>query len=69
MVRGRGIVSRYYYLMSMAKSAGKDFRDGAVVPFECMLMISGFQPVLCTGAIALLHLFGCHIERARKLIP
>ena len=33
-VRGRGIVFRYYYL-SMAKSAGKDFRDRDVVPFEC----------------------------------
>ena len=32
-VRGRGIVFRYY-CQSMAKSAGKDFRDGAVVPFE-----------------------------------
>ena len=30
---GRGIVLRYYY-QSMAKSAGTDFRDGAVVPFE-----------------------------------
>ena len=33
LVPGRGIVFRYYY-QSMAKSAGKDFRDGAVVPFE-----------------------------------
>ena len=33
LVRGRGIVFRHYY-RSMAKSAGKDFRDGAVVPFE-----------------------------------
>jgi hypothetical protein len=32
-VRGRGIVFRHYY-RSLAKSAGKDFRDGAVVPFE-----------------------------------
>jgi hypothetical protein len=33
VVRGRGIVFRHYY-RSLAKSAGKDFRDGAVVPFE-----------------------------------
>jgi hypothetical protein len=33
LVRGRGIVFRHYYC-SLAKSAGKDFRDGAVVPFE-----------------------------------
>ena len=31
LARGRGIVFRYYN-QSMAKSAGKDFRDGAVVP-------------------------------------
>jgi hypothetical protein len=33
LVRGRSIVLRHYY-RSVAKSAGKDFRDGAVVPFE-----------------------------------
>ena len=33
LVRGRGIVFRYYY-QSIAKCAGKDFRDGAAVPFE-----------------------------------
>ena len=33
LVRGRGILFRYY-CQSMAKSAGKDFRDGAVMPFE-----------------------------------
>ena len=33
LVRGRGFVFRYYY-QSVAKSAGKDFRDGAAVPFE-----------------------------------
>ena len=33
LVRGHGIVFRYYH-QSMAKSAGRDFRDGAVVPFE-----------------------------------
>jgi hypothetical protein len=33
VVRGRGIVFRHYY-RSLAKSAGKDFRDGAVVPFQ-----------------------------------
>jgi hypothetical protein len=33
LVRGRGIVFRHYY-RSLAKSAGKDFRDSAVVPFE-----------------------------------
>jgi hypothetical protein len=33
LVRGRGIVLRHYY-RSLAKSAAKDFRDGAVVPFE-----------------------------------
>jgi hypothetical protein len=33
LVRGRGIVFRHYYRI-LAKSAGKDFRDGAVVPFE-----------------------------------
>jgi hypothetical protein len=33
LVCGRGIVFRHHY-RSLAKSAGKDFRDGAVVPFE-----------------------------------
>ena len=33
LVRGRGIVFRRYY-QGIAKSAGKDFRDGAVVPCE-----------------------------------
>ena len=33
LVRGRGIVFRHYY-QSIAKCAGKDFRDGAAVPFE-----------------------------------
>ena len=33
LVCGRGIVFCHYY-QSMAKSAGKDFRDGAAVPFE-----------------------------------
>ena len=30
---GRGVVFRHYY-KSIAKCAGKDYRDGAVVPFE-----------------------------------
>ena len=34
LVCGRDIVFRYYYLMSAAKSAGDDFRDGAVLLFE-----------------------------------
>ena len=33
LVRGRGIVFRHYY-NSNAKSAGKYYRDGFVVPFE-----------------------------------
>jgi hypothetical protein len=33
LVRGRGIVFRHYY-RSLENSTGKDFRDGAVVPFE-----------------------------------
>ena len=33
LVRGHDIVFRHYY-KSIAKSAGKDYRDGAVVPFE-----------------------------------
>ena len=33
LVRGRGVVLRHDY-KSIAKCAGKDFRDGAVVPFE-----------------------------------
>ena len=33
LVRGRGIVF-LCHIHSMAKSAVKDFRDGAVVPFE-----------------------------------
>ena len=49
LVRGRGIVFRHYY-KSIAKCAGKDFRDGAVVPFElvwifcmqCMFVLCGF---------------------------
>jgi hypothetical protein len=32
-VRGRGIAFWHYY-RSLAKSAGEEFRDGAVVPFE-----------------------------------
>jgi hypothetical protein len=31
--RGRGIVFRHYSC-NLARSAGKDIRDGAVVPFE-----------------------------------
>ena len=33
LVWGRGVVFRHY-CKSIAKSAGKDYRDGAVVPFE-----------------------------------
>ena len=33
LVRGRGVVFRHYY-KSIAKGAGKDYRDGAVVPLE-----------------------------------
>ena len=33
LVRGRGVVFRHYY-KSIAKRAGKDYRDGAVVPIE-----------------------------------
>ena len=33
LVRGRGVVFRHYY-KSIAKCAGRDYRDGAVVPFE-----------------------------------
>ena len=33
LVRGRGVVLRHYY-KSIAKYAGKDYSDGAVVPFE-----------------------------------
>ena len=33
LVRGCGVVFRLYY-QSIAKCAGKDCRDGAVVPFE-----------------------------------
>ena len=33
LIRGRG------YFQSMAEGAGTDFRDGAVVPFECTWMI------------------------------
>ena len=33
LVRLRGVVFRRYY-QGIAKSAGKDFRDGAVVSFE-----------------------------------
>jgi hypothetical protein len=32
LVRGRGILFHHYYF-SLARSAGKDFRDGAAVPF------------------------------------
>ena len=32
-VLGRRVVFRHYY-KSIAKCAGKDYRDGAVVPFE-----------------------------------
>jgi hypothetical protein len=33
LVRGCGVVFRHYY-RSMAKCTGRDFRDGAIVPFE-----------------------------------
>ena len=33
LVWGRGVVLRHHY-KSIAKTAGKDYRDGAVVPFE-----------------------------------
>jgi hypothetical protein len=33
LVRGRSVVFRHCY-RSMAKCAGRDFRDGAIVPFE-----------------------------------
>ena len=33
LIRGRGVVIRHYYKI-ITKGAGKDFRDGAVVPFE-----------------------------------
>jgi hypothetical protein len=33
LVRCRGIVFRHFY-RRLAQSAGKDYRDGAVVPFE-----------------------------------
>ena len=33
LVRGRSVVFRHYY-KCIAKCAGKDYRDGAVVPFE-----------------------------------
>ena len=39
LVRGRGIVFRHYY-KSIAKCAGTDFRDGAVVPFERVWVFS-----------------------------
>ena len=38
LVRGRGIVFCHNY-QSIASIVGKDFRDGAVVPFECMWML------------------------------
>ena len=37
LVRGRGIVFRHYY-KSIAKCAGNNFRDDAVVPFESVWM-------------------------------
>ena len=45
-----------HFHQSIAKSAGKDFRDGAAVPFERMWMILGSYPALSSGALALLHL-------------
>ena len=33
LVQGRGTAFRHYY-KSIAQCVGKDFRDGAVVPFE-----------------------------------
>ena len=38
LVRGRGIAFRHSY-NSIAKCAGKDFRDGAVVPFEWVYVL------------------------------
>jgi hypothetical protein len=35
LVRSRGIVFLHYY-RSLPNSAGKDFRDGAIVPFESL---------------------------------
>ena len=53
LVRGRGVVFRHYY-KSIAKCAGKDYRDGAVVPFErvwmlcvlCLIVLWGFPLLL-----------------------
>ena len=36
LVRGHGIMPRHYY-QSIAKSAGNDFRDGAVAPLKKIL--------------------------------
>ena len=52
---------RYYY-QSMAKTAGKDFCDGSVAPFERMWMIFRSWPVLSAGALALLQMFGCNTK-------
>ena len=39
-VPSRGIFFRHFYQI-ITKSAGKDFRNGSVVPFEVMWLVSG----------------------------
>ena len=63
LVRRRCIVF-YHFYQSIAKRAGKDFRDVAVVPFELMWMLISYQPVSSSGACAPFHLFG----RKRELL-
>ena len=61
LVRGCGMVFRYYS-QSMAKSAGKDFRDGAVVPFEWMWMILG-PSLFCLLGLLLYFRFSVVIQK------
>ena len=58
MVQGRGIVFRRYY-QGIAKRAGKDFRDGVVVPFEWSWMVLGSSPFCSQGLLLCCSLFGC----------
>ena len=43
LVRGRGVLFRHYY-KSIAKCAGKDYRDGAVVPLSLIHISEPTRP-------------------------
>ena len=60
-----------YYSQSVAKSAGKDFRDGEKITSTwASNPVSRLIHCVCTfllsGAFALLQLFGCNIKKGHQ---